>query len=197
MLSKLICTAALAVWGVATAYAAPVLSVTPTLTSVFVGNSFTVDINIEDVSDLFAWQLDVSYGPAGLLGATTRTVGGFLGGGQTFGGGTADDSLATITAMFSAASGSTGFSGAGILASLSFQALFEGTASISLFNLQLLDSNLDSIFTGDARSARVNITREPGADVPEPSTFALLGLALACASWPRRRAPSSRVHSAS
>ena len=93
MLSKLICAAALTVWGVVTAYAAPVLSVTPTLTNVFVGNSFTVDINIEDVSDLYAWQLDVSYGPAGLLGATTRTVGGFLGGGQTFGGGTADDSL--------------------------------------------------------------------------------------------------------
>ena len=99
--------------------------------------------------------------------------------------------------MFSAASGSTGFSGAGILASLSFQALFEGTASISLFNLQLLDSNLDSIFTSDARQARVNITREPGTDVPEPSTFALLGLALACASWPRRSAASSRVSSAS
>ena len=196
MLSKLICTAALAVWGVVTAYAAPVLSVMPSLTNVFVGNSFTVNINIEDVSDLYAWQLDVSYGPAGLLGATTQTVGGFLGGGQTFGGGTADDSLATITAMFSSLSGPLGVSGSGVLASLSFQALFEGSAAISLFNLQLLDSNLDSIFTGDARSARVNITRQPGTDVPEPSTFALLGLALACASWPRRSATSSRVFSA-
>ncbi len=188
MIRKLLCTAALLAWGMVTAQASPVLSVTPSLSNVTVGDTFTLDINISGVTDLYSWQLDLDFGPAGLLNASAPTVGGFLGGGQTFGYVALDNGSGTITGLFSALSGSSGVSGGGILASIMFDAMFSGTATISLLNIELGDSNLDDIFTSDPLSATVVIADRGPGQIPEPSTLALLGIAFACSSYPRRRA---------
>ena len=188
MIRKLLCTTALLAWGMVTAHASPVLSVTPSLSNVTVGDTFTLDINITGVTDLFSWQLDVDFGSAGLLNASAPTVGGFLGGGQTFGYVALDNGTGTISGLFSALSGSSGVSGSGILASIMFDALSSGSATISLLNLELGDSNLDIIFTSDPLSATVNIANQGPGQIPEPSILALLGIALACSSYPRRRA---------
>lgn len=195
MLRKLICTTALLIWSMVTAHAAPVLSVTPSSSNVTVGAVFTLDITIQDVADLFGWQMDLGFGPAGLLNASPATEGGFLGGGQTFGGGTVDNGASTITTMFSALSGSIGVDGDGILATISFEAMMAGIATISLSNVMLSNSNLDSIFfdwPSNAFSATVNIVGD-GGNVPEPSSLVLTGIALACVSLTRRqvlRSPS-------
>lgn len=180
MLHKLICTAALLLVSCIQVHAAPVISVSPSSSSVTVGNSFTLDIFITGVSDLFGWQLDLDYGLPGLANASAPTVGDFLGlpGDQTFGAGTVDNTTGHITNMFSALSGATGLTGDGVLAHVSFLAMLQGTFEVSLSNFTLLDSNLDLIFTSDPLAATVDITNPGGGNVPEPSSILLLALGL-------------------
>ena len=186
MLRKLLSTIALLACRVFTAHAAPTITLTPSLTNLTVGDFLTLDINIQGAVDLYSWQFDVNFAPAGNLVATGQADGGFLSPGQTFGAGVVDNGAGTITAVYSTLSGFIpGVDGFGILAQITFEAMLEGLATISVANIMLLDSNGDDIFfnidqVGNALSATVNVTG-PGDPVPEPSGLALAGLALALA----------------
>ena len=189
MLGKLICTGALLLGSWVQAIAAPVLSVNPSSSSVTVGNSFTLDIFITDAFDLFAWQLDLDFGPPGLANASAPTVGNFLGspGDQTFGVISVDNTTGHISTLFSALSGAPGVTGDGVLAHVSFLAMLQGTFTVSLSNLMLVDSNLDDIFTSNPLVATVDITNSGGGNVPEPSSILLLALGLTSFAFLSRR----------
>ncbi len=182
MIKQLFCTAVLLAGSSLATLAAPLLSVTPSVNNVLTGNSFTLNINIASVVDLYGWQLDIDFGPVGLLTGNSISEGSFLGLGTSWTPGTINNGTATIIASANSLSGLTGVSGSGVLAQISFTAASVGTAIISISNIQLLDSNLDSIFPDPPVSATVNIT----SGIPEPATFVMLGMGLAFMAVRRR-----------
>jgi len=186
MIKNLIRTAFLIAGAALVTPAAPVLSITPSANNVQVGDTFSLFLNIASVTDLFGWQVDIDFGPAGRLTALTIAEGGFLGGGTSGITGAIDNGTATILALANSLTGFTGASGNGVLAQISFTAAAIGNAIVSISNVQLLDSNLDSIFPDPTVSASVDISAS--GVIPEPSTFILLGIGLAVGAVLRRRA---------
>ena len=62
----------------------PTLSINPASSTVSAGNNVTLDVNISNITDLYAFQFDLSFDP-GTVSAVSITEGSFLtGGGATF-----------------------------------------------------------------------------------------------------------------
>jgi hypothetical protein len=160
------------VFGAVPARADSVVSIQPSVSIPGVGETFDVLVEISSVSDLYAFQFDISFDPA-ILSAIDVTEGSFLpGGGFTFfipgsidniGGSISFTADILLTAV-------SGVSGSGTLADLQFQALTVGTSPVNLSNVILLDSNLSDI--------PYNTSNGSVSPVPEPSTVLLLGSGL-------------------
>jgi len=190
MFKKLICAAILLAGSAVTAMADPILGFSPSAIFTSPGNDFNIDLTIAGVTDLYGWQLDVSFGPAGLLNALAVSEGLFFGPGTTFGSGVIDNSTATIPIIFDRLSGPSGISGSGVLAHILFHAMTQAVANLALSNIQLVDSNLDSIFPDTPTAATVTVTVTNSVTVtntPEPSTFVFLAVSLAACSLLRQR----------
>src|SRR5438874_12162466 len=97
--STFLISAILFVAAVVTAKADPILSLQPSAISVTSGSKFSLDLNIADVTALFAIQFDLGFAP-GVLSATSITEGLFLPAGGTtfFIPGTIDNVAGAITA---------------------------------------------------------------------------------------------------
>ena len=138
------------------------VSIDPSSTPVIVGNPVNLNVDISNVSDLYAFQFDIGFDPT-ILSATNTTEGAFLpsGGATFFVAGTIDNVGGTITDTADTLIGAVpGVGGDGVLATLQFQAIGNGTSPITLLNIILLDSNLDEIaFTSTDGS--VTVTPEP------------------------------------
>jgi len=142
---------------------------------VSVGDAFAVDVNIATVSDLYDFELDLSFDPAIVQlnniaegaflpqGGTTLFLPGFIdnaGGSATF---NADTLLGLIP----------GVNDSGVLLEFDFQALAVGTSALSLSNILLQDStgaNID--FT--SADGSVTVTSAGPVGTPEPGTLSLL-----------------------
>ena len=150
------------------------LSVQPPTKTVGQGSSFTVDISITGVSDLYAWGFDLGFDPT-LIAAIGITEGPFLatGGPTFFIPGIIDNVGGTISFNGDTLEGAIpGVNGGGVLATASFIAVAQGTSPINLFNTSLLDSNLGGI-QADVTGGNVTVTA-----VPEPATWLLLAAGL-------------------
>ncbi len=170
---------------------AATVSIDPSSTTVGVGNTFSLNVDIADVTDLYAFQFDVGFDPT-LLAATSESEGPFLSSAGTtiFFPGTIDNVGGAISGtgdvLSGAISGASTSGTPGLLATLQFTALAEGTSAISLSNIVLLDSSLNDIsFT----SMDGSVTVVPVGAVPEPRLILVLfaGFLILLAFHVRRR----------
>lgn len=170
--------------GLTGSLSAATIGIVPTTTTVIPGTSFAVNVEIIDITDLYAFQFDLAFTP-GILSATAITDGGFLATG--FFPGFIDNTAGTVTFIADSLAGPvSGTTGSGTLASVQFLAVALGTSPISVTNFILLDSSLADI-AANVLDSSVTV-REEGAVVPEPATFALIaaGLLVLVASKNRR-----------
>jgi hypothetical protein len=159
------------------AFADAVVSIQPVSTTVGPGSTATLDVNISGVSDLYAFQFDVLFGPA-TVSETSDSESGFLatGGSTFFIPGAIDNIGGSVTATADTLIGSIpGVNGDGTLATLVFTGLSSGTTSIDLANVILLDSNFTPIsFSTEDGS----VTVKSAVVTPEASSVLLLGIGL-------------------
>jgi len=159
------------------ALADSVTSIQPASTGVSVGQNFTVNVDITDVTDLYAFQFDIGFNPA-ILSANGITEGAFLpsGGPTFFIPGTIDNSAGTISSNADTLLGpGPGVSGNGVLATIDFTAIGSGVSSVTPSNLILLDSTGANINTSAVDGT---VTVSGASPVPEPSTSLLLVIAI-------------------
>jgi cohesin domain-containing protein len=155
---------------------ATVISIQPSTKTVGPGQSFTLDVSIASVSDLYGYQFDVGFDPT-VLAANSVSEGAFLpGAGATiFFPGTIDNVGGTISFNAGSLTGAvSGAIGSGTLATLSFTSLGSGSSSVGLFNV----SAFDSFGEGIALTTSGGTVRISG--VPEPSSAVLLAIGFLC-----------------
>lgn len=136
-----------------------------------VGDKFTVTIQAQGITDLYAFQFDLSFDPQ-VLQANSINEGSFLasGGSTVFIPGTIDNNAGMISGNAGTLVGNVpGVSGTGNLIVLQFTALAPGTATISLKNVVLLDSNSGEIA---ANLTSANITIQDTLDSPYQINYA-------------------------
>lgn len=170
---------------VATATASSVISVQPSTLSVTTGQIFSLDIDVNTIADLYAWQFDVNFDPL-VLSALSVNEGAFLaqGGPTFFIQGAIDNTGGAITSNADTLEGAIpGVTGGGHLASIQFQALASGSTTIVPSNLDLLDSNLNLIDEGTA-DGTVIITPEHSNLMLSFAGLMMLGLG----KWALRQA---------
>jgi Cohesin domain len=130
---------------VAAANAQAVLSLDPTTQTTSTGTVITVDVDVANVTDLYAYQFDLTFNP-NILQAVSSSEGSFLssGGSTFFINGSNDNVGGTVAATADTlVSAVGGVGGSGQLAVFTFDVVGNGTSALAIQNELLLDSNLN------------------------------------------------------
>lgn len=143
-----------------------------------VGSNFTINVTVSDVTDLFAAEFDLSF-DSSVLECSSVTEGEFMG--ETTGFSPAiDNSAGNITGFAVTKTGSEGVSGVGILLMIEFTALAEGTSTLALSNVQLLDSSMTEI---DITIENGSVTIEKLGDASGDDKVDIVDLGMVGQSW--------------
>ena len=166
-----------------------IISVLPSSTVVGLGSPESVTINVVGLTDLYAFQFDLTFNPSVFTVAGVNEGGLFNSVGVSFSPGTINNSAGTITFIGDSLSGSgPGISTSGTLVQITLTSIGAGSSSISLANVVLLDSALNDI-TATASGTAVTVT----AGSPEPGSMVLLVTGLGVGYFLKRRcAPNAR-----
>jgi hypothetical protein len=168
------------------ANAVPILSIQPPETNVGLGETFSLDVMVSDVEDLFGFQFNLLFNP-GILSGFNLSLGPFLGsdGAET------NTFLNTInnstgTASFGAQrlspDGNLSGTGSGILASIDFTSQAVGTSPIAFSDVGLYTAlpGTDGAVTYSSidHETQDGLVTVSTASVPEPPAWVLLGTGL-------------------
>ena len=107
-------------------------------TPIHLGDTFTLDIRAENISDLAGWQFDIAFDPAALE-AIDVTEGDFLkmdGGSTFFHGGTIDNAAGKIAGLNAIRLSTQGVTGTGPVLQVTFKAKSSGETELTLQNFE-------------------------------------------------------------
>ncbi|KQQ33324.1 hypothetical protein ASF61_09535 [Duganella sp. Leaf126] len=136
------------------------------------GSTVAIDIRIDDVTDLAAYQYSFVFDPT-VLQFAGYAAGSFLaaGGNAVLDGGTPDNAVGRIAFAFGALYGAVpGVSGSGSLARYTFNVIGSGSSTVDFTDVLLLDSGLGDV--------AVQYGPQVLAAVPEPAAYLSFGAGL-------------------
>ncbi len=143
------------------------------------GDTFTLNLNAENITDLAGWEGDISYDP-NVLEAIEVTEGGFL---KThdattfFQRGTIDNTTGKITGINIARIAEGGVNGSGTLLSVKFRAKVGGDTYITLENFEFGSSSGD-IIPAVPPNITITVGEYPAWDVNQDGRVSILDLIL-------------------
>ena len=118
-------------------------------TPIHTGDTFTLDIRAENVTDLAGWQFDIAFDPV-ILEALSVSEGDFLktGGTTLFQSGSIDNAAGKISGLSAIQLSTQGVTGTGVLLQVTFKAKSTGETELVLQNFQFADINVENIPAG-------------------------------------------------
>ena len=154
-------------------------SFSATETTLLAGDTFTLNLNAENITDLAGWQGDITFDPD-VLEAIEVTEGDFLkseAGNTFFQAGTIDNTAGRIMGLNAARIADSGVSGSGTLFSVKYMAKADGETHISLENYEFGDINGDVIYAVPP-SITITVEGYPAWDVNRDGRVSILDLIL-------------------
>ena len=148
-------------------------------TNLNAGETFTLNLNAENITDLAGWQADVVFDP-NMLEAAELTEGDFLkleGSNTFFQGGTIDNTVGKITRLFSARIAESGVNGTGTLLSVTFKAKAGGETQVILENFEFI-SITDDIIPTVPPNITIILGEYPAWDVNQDGRVSIQDLVL-------------------
>ncbi len=162
--------------------------------SVRVGDTFTVHVNVEKVADLSGWQFDLTFDPD-VLEVVKVNEGDFLkkdGGTTFFQRGTIDNATGKITGLSAALISESGIAGTGTLLSVVFSAKADGNSQMALRSFQL-GSSAGEIIPAGVRDFIITVASGPKWDVNADGQVSVLDLILVARHFGEKASANSNV----
>ena len=163
-------------------------------TSVRIGDTFTVHVDAEKVTNLAGWQFDLTFDPD-VLKIVEIKEGGFLkrrGGTTFFQRGTIDNTAGKIKGLSAALISKNGVTGTGRLLSVVFSAKTGGSSELTLHNFQL-GSNIGDVIPAGIRNLTITVASGPTWDVNADGQVSVLDLILVAQQMGSAASANSKV----
>ena len=162
--------------------------------SVRVGDTFTLRINAEKVTDLSGWQFDLTFDPD-VLEAVKVNEGDFLkkdGGTTFFQRGTVNNATGKISGISAALISESGVAGTGTLLSVIFRAKADGNSQMALHNFQL-GSSIGEPIPADVSDFTITVISKPKWDVNADGQVSVLDLILVARHFGEKASANSKI----